>query len=422
MPPNCPPDAPPPASGFTLIRGGAVCGFGQSGGDARPGAVVASAGRVIDAGPTTEINKRYAADAEHTIDLPGGVLLPGMVNAHTHLQLTAIGPQPYTGGFVSWIEMLRRHWPGDGEPFTKQPCESWFVDAVADGAQQCVQAGVQGVGDITRFDREQAVRRDAGLSGISFIELFGHGPPFDDAARERMRLPAEGFQPHAPYSAGPSVFDAAAGSGAAVSCHLAETLDELRFVRDGDGPFLELLKSPPAKWDDGFAANFGRGLSPVAWMEPHLRRRPWLLAHCNYVSDADIALLAETGASVAYCPIASEYFGHENHRYREMLEAGVNVCLGTDSIVCQPPEEPQPLGILPQMRRLHRRDGAAPERLLRMATTHGRAALRMNQDITRLASVAFDPGDTADALTQVLRNDHPVEAIDLNHTAKGISS
>lgn len=411
-------------SPITLICAGATAGFDALGPDARPGAVAVAGGKIIAAGPTSDLQRRYLADASAVADRPGELLLPGMVNAHAHLQLTSIGPQPYTGDFVSWVEMLRRHWPGDGEPFAKQPSESWFVAAVRDGAQQSLVAGVQAVGDIIRFDVEAKAQRDAELDGVSFLELFGHGPPFDDAALARLASPAEGFQPHAPYSAGPAVFAAAAASGRPVSTHLAETHDELEFVATGRGAFLDLLKAPPPKWSDEFTANYDAGLSPVQWMETYLRQTPWLLAHCNYVSDDDITLLAETGASVAYCPIASEYFGHhrsgKTHRYRDMVAAGVNVCIGTDSIVCQPATEvePQPLGILPQMRRLYQRDATDPALLLRMATTHGRRALQLGPEVTRLAAAAFDPQDDTDALTQVLRNRAPVQGIGLKRKDK----
>lgn len=405
---------------ITLIRAGAVAGFDGFGPEARPGAVAAVNGRVIDAGPTPDLEKKYLADAATVVDRPDELLLPGMVNAHAHLQLTRIGPQPYTGDFVSWVEMLRRHWPGDGEPFEKQPCESWFVAAVREGARQSLAAGVVAVGDIMRFDAEVEAQREAGLAGVGFVELFGHGPPFDDAALARLAQPAEGFQPHAPYSAGPAVFEAAVASGRPVCTHLAETHDEREFVAAGRGAFLDLLKAPPTKWSDAFAQNYSQGLSPVRWMEPYLRQTRWLLAHCNYVSDDDIALLAETDASVAYCPLASEYFGHVDHRYRDMLDAGVNVCLGTDSIVCQPADEAQPLGILPQMRRLYRRDATDPAVLLRMATTHGRRALRLEptEAVTRLAAVRFDPADRTDPLAQVLHNRSPVQCVALSESDK----
>lgn len=401
----------------TLIRAGAIDGFDEgeiplrSSGTARPGAVVIAGGQVIAAGPTAEIERRYIADARHTLDLPDRLLLPGLVNAHTHLELTGIGPQPYGGDFIGWVTMLRKLMPAD---------QSGFAQAAADGATQAKAAGVQAVGDITRFAAVAAARRDATLGGVSFLEVFGMGPPWDAEALAAIAdadAKVDGFQPHAPYSAGPALFDAACASGLPVSCHLAETLDEARFIAEGDGPFLELLQAL-GKWSLGFASHYGHGQSPVQWMEPYLRRAPWLLAHCNYISDDDIALLAETNASVAYCPIASEYFGHHasasggGHRYRDMLDAGVNVCLGTDSIVCQPAHEAQPLGVLPQMRRLYQRDQTDPALLLRMATTHGRSALQLDGCVTRLAAAAFDPDDATDPLQQVLLRNDSVGSLD----------
>ncbi len=221
-----------------------------------------------------------------------------------------------------------------------------------------------------------------------------------------------GWQPHAPYSAGPALFRAAARSGRPVSCHLAETREELEFVATGGGPFRALLQQM-GKWSEAFAGFYDQGLSPVGWMEPHLREQPWLLAHCNYVSDEDIDLLAETRASVAYCPVASEYFGHVGHRYREMIDAGVNVCLGTDSIACQPSHQAQPLGMLPQMRRLYQRDRTDPALLLNMATTHGWRAIGLTAELRRLARVTFDPLDHRPVLEQILTSDAAVEAVEL---------
>ena len=419
--------APPARDPVTLICAGAIDGFEQASidgqGRARPGAVVVGRqGAVIDAGPTAEMDRRYAGDVQQTVELPDRLILPGMVNAHAHLELTASGPQPYGGDFIGWVAMLRQHWPGDGEPFAKTPSSAWFAQAAAAGARQSLDAGVYAVGDITRFTEVAQARQDAGLEGVSFIEVFGMGPPWDaeGLATIGRSSPTDGVQPHAPYSAGPALFEAACASGRPVSCHLAETRDEARFIAEGDGPFLELLESL-GKWSPEFATHYGRGLSPVQWMEPYLRRAPWLLAHCNYVSDDDIALLAETDASVAYCPIASEYFGHHasgasggGHRYRDMLDAGINVCLGTDSIVCQPPDEVQPLGILPQMRRLYQRDQTDSALLLRMATDHGQRALARQGGIDVLMAVPFDVNEPTDPLTQTLQRRDAVETISVS--------
>ena len=408
------------------MRAGAVVGFAEQAQPARPGAVAFDAGRVLAAGPASDVERRYADAATRTVDLPDRVVVPGLVNAHGHLELTAVGPRPYPGSFTGWVRNL----------LEARPTEPAAIAAsVARGVALSAAAGTDAVGDIggaaAGQDAAWAVLRDAALGGVFFPELIAQAPERTDSELERLAaLPADsgppgamrlGVSPHAPYSTGPRVYDAAARAaqdrGLAVTTHLAETPDEARFVAEAAGPFRDFLEERGA-WNDEVGGAYGGGLSPVRWMEPYLRRAPWLLAHCNYVSDDDIELLGQTRASVAYCPIASEYFGHEKHRYRDMLEAGVNVCLGTDSIVCQPPapQEKQPLGVLPQMRRLHRRDGTDPGLLLEMATAHGRRALQVDGPLHRLAALRFDPDDPTDALKQAMGRTDPAQAIELSVT------
>ncbi len=394
------PDAPPEARGH------------------RPGAVAVQSGRVIATGEADAMRHRYGNDAATVIDRPGDLLLPGLVNAHAHLDLTALGPRPSGDDFIGWVTTLRDHLPAGGAPTPRG--DAWSAASAARGAAMSLASGVQAVGDIARSD---TARRHAQLAGTTYRELLGLGSPWDDAALTwlhsspipdpRSPVPAEGLQPHAPYSAGPALYHAAARSGRPVSTHLAETPEELRFVRDGDGPFRDLLQRL-GKWDPAFARHYGHGQTPVQWMAPYLRQTPWLLAHCNYLTDDDITLIAATGASVAYCPVASDYFGHANHPYRDLLAAGVNVALGTDSILCQPPGEPQPLGLVPQMRHLFRRDAADPALLLRMATVHGRRALNLDDTVTMLVALPFDPADATDPLKQVLLRDEPATSLPLH--------
>ena len=393
-------------SAMTLWIAGATRGFdAEPAGGYRPGAVLVQAGRVVATGEAAAMRRRWGGDAAAVSERPGEVLLPGMINAHSHLELTAVGPRPYGGSFIDWVQQVRALAPAD---------VAAAAEAAWRGAAMSLASGVEAVGDIARSPAVAEAWRDTGLGGTGFVELFGLGPPHDVAAlagltaHPQNQTPAphtrHGLQPHAPYSAGPGLYHAAAASGLPLCTHLAETPEELRFVRDGDGPFRDLLRHL-GKWSDAFATHYGRGLTPVQWMARHLRRAPWLLAHCNYVTDGDIALLAETDASVAYCPVASDYFGHRRHRYRDQLAAGVNVCLGTDSIMCQRADEPQPLGVVPQMRHLFRRDGTDPELLLQMATSHGRRALCLDGPPQSLVALRFDPDDPADALEQALRRD-----------------
>lgn len=399
---------------------------------ARPAMLVLEAGRIVYAGEPDDREARKV-DQPRVIHLPDRLILPALVNAHAHLDLTHVGPRPYPGDFVEWLRMVIAERPKPDEGGA-------IVEAVHAGLALSRQGGVGFIGDIAGTPLAATARQqappDERIPGVSYLECFGIGAAQEAAARNLRRqiddlkfetsVPAHergvilGIQPHAPYSAGLELYKAAAKLSRSrayrLATHLAESLEEIEIVVEAGGPLANLLRDL-GKWDDSIRPT---GLHPVDHLEPLLRHARWLLAHCNYVEDRHIELLAHSGASVAYCPIASEYFGHRHHRYREMLEAGVNVCLGTDSIICQPLESgPLALSILPQMRRLYRRDGADPDTLLAMATTRGLAAMAIDQRLASLLpqapadliALAFDPDDPRDPLEQVLRHDVPVEPI-----------
>ncbi|MEM6750359.1 MAG: amidohydrolase family protein [Planctomycetota bacterium] len=356
------------------------------------GAVAVQDGRVVAAGDLDNL------PAGETVDLGDVLLTPAHVNAHAHLELTAVGTRPYPGGFVEWVRLLQTERPQDDDA---------VYTSVREGCELLRDAGVGYVGDIGggRYGQTAVARalRDARTQGVAFAEIMGLRGEQLDAAMARLEtgftsdspadVPHVGLQPHAPYSTCPALYQACVDTGRAwglpLCTHLAEMIEEARFVSAAEGPFRDFVEEL-GLWADDLFAHYGQGLSPVQWIQPFLAQAPWLLAHCNYVSDDDIAILARHGASVAYCPIASEYFGHPHdghppHRYRDLMAAGVNVCLGTDSLVCQPGDEPHPLGLLPVMRRLRQRDGVDPATLLAMATTRGHRALGSLADNGTLA-------------------------------------
>ncbi|MEL6330182.1 MAG: amidohydrolase family protein, partial [Planctomycetota bacterium] len=285
-------------------------------------------------------------EADEVIDRPGAVLIPGLVNAHSHLDLTAIGPIPHepADGFVSWIQRVRDLRPSN---------ETEIRSSVAEGVRLSLAGGVVAVGDIagavqgrpSLFAAEAL--SESPLWGTSYVELFGIGVASEttlaalpDLAgrvrawrRPRLRL---GLEPHAPYSVAPDVFEAVAALGLPLATHLAESPEESRFVAEGVGPmrkFLEMLDL----WDEGVAVGAGR--TPVGHLDSFLRSAGSrsLVVHCNNLSKKDIQILVNARAMVAYCPRASAYFDAPGafgpHRYQELFEAGVEVCLGTDSIL-----------------------------------------------------------------------------------------
>lgn len=415
----------------TVIRAGAVRDARQV--DARPGAVAVARGRVVAAGPTVEIERRYR-HVRKTIDRPEDLLMPALVNAHAHLDLTSVGPVPFDGDFPGWLRGVME----------KRPADRDAIDAaVTRGVEMSVEAGVGVVGDIANSADAIAARRRHGLPGVSYLECFGIGRgqaeaisqlewaladmPYETPVPGHHRGVVLGIAPHAPYTVGPDFYDyvtkLSQNRAFRLCTHLAETPDELRFLRAADGPCREHLERL-GKWDDTIRP---MRTDALPFMTPYLKRARWLLVHCNYVKDRNLDVLKRRGASVAYCPVASDYFNHPQneqgqrtpHPYRLMIDIGINVCLGTDSILCQPADEPQPMGILPQMRHLYRRDATDPAILLRMATTNGMLALEMNDaDATltrgapgRFCAVPFDTENPEDPLVQVLAGNAPAQTL-----------
>ncbi len=360
-------------------------------------------------------------------DLPRTILLPAFVNAHTHLDLTHLGPRPHDPGrgFTPWVDMIR----------TERATDDDAVRAsVRRGIELSLAAGVVSVGDIAGALRTTPPTARAsltpwrtmlelGMSGVSFVEFFAIGTGRDrfkqwlPALLETVGGPALragsgwsariGLQPHAPNTVCLAAYQWACQQAATRSLplctHLAESPEERQFVARAQGPMRELLERL-GLWDESIAAEMGRGLSPVEHLAPTLAHAAPILAHVNDASDADIALLAQSRATVAYCPRASEYFGAERtfgpHRYRDMLAAGINVALGTDSIVnlsaaaaLTPADGGTGMSILEEMRLLRKRDRADPVTLLRMGTVSGAGALNLNEEAfafsvgTRLAGV-----------------------------------
>jgi cytosine/adenosine deaminase-related metal-dependent hydrolase len=226
-----------------------------------------------------------------------------------------------------------------------------------------------------------------------------------------------GLQPHAPNTVDLRLYEwaveRARALGLPLATHLAETMVVRRFVMEGAGPQREFLERL-GLWDASVLDHIGRGVAPVEHLEPVLAAGRFVVAHVNDADDAAIERLAGTGTSVAYCPRASTYFGAERvfgpHRYRDMLEAGVNVALGTDSIVNLPAADVERCGIsvLDDMRLLWRRDKTDPCVLLAMATVNGARALGLPESWFSLGQPGRLAGLVAVRVETTPRDEDPV--------------
>ncbi len=372
--------------------------------------------RIVAAGSPHQIDHHPAAPNATVVSLPNHLITPAFVNAHTHLDLSHIGPQPRSG-FAPFVDLVRSRRHVD---------PAAIRESVLLGAKLSRAGGVAAVGDIAGAVQGRAsiepilALRDSGLDGVSFLEFFAMGDSVpractrvDDVTDSALALPASrvrfGLQPHAPYSVAPAGYRHALNRSARdhlpIATHLAESIEEQEFIATAKGPQRALLEAL-GLWNESLLADFGRGKTPVAHLAPVLRDRstPILLVHLNDLSDADVELLAELNARVpihvAYCPRSSDFFGAPAtfgpHRYQELLKAGINVCLGTDSIVNLP--ESQASGDsaritpLDDARLLARRDAADPKQLLEMITVRGAGALGLDPTRFELKSGATVAG------------------------------
>ncbi|GIK19386.1 MAG: 8-oxoguanine deaminase [Phycisphaerales bacterium] len=366
---------------------------------------VSATGRAVAlaVGRPDEVSRHPGAPAAREVSLRGWVLLPGLVNAHTHLDLTHLGPREHDpeDGFVAWVETVRAgRRQGDEE----------IAESVRLGVGLCLAGGTVAVGDISGAPSGRPTvaplraLREGPLSGVSFVEFFAAGALRDRSLARLDQFLEEhaeeltagslvraGLQPHAPNTVEPGGYEHAVALaqryGLALCTHLAETVEERRFIADAEGPQRALLERVGA-WEDRLLGVFGCGLHPIDHLAPTLSRAPFLVAHVNDCPDEErLRVLARAGVSVAYCPRASAYFGAPArfgaHRYREMLAAGINVCLGTDSIVNLPREAADEsrggMNVLDEMRVLVERDGVDARTALAMGTTNGARALGLDE-------------------------------------------
>ncbi len=362
------------------------------------GAVIVRNGRIEAVGPATSLHDKPV------IDYGDAVICPGFVNAHTHLDLTPLaGRVPPSADFADWLCRLMDNLAA--APPTRERSQQ----AMLSGIEQSVSAGVTMVGDVTRAPQwTREVLAESTLRGVSFGEVIAIGKR-RDMLEERLAAAASlehqterlrtGISPHAPYTVEPDAMRACADRArtlrAPLSIHLAETVDEERFTRSRDGRLVTYLQELGV-WDERIPVS-GCGPVELASKTGLLTERT-IVAHANYVTDSDITRIADSGASVAYCPRTHDAFGHRPHRFRDMIAAGINVCVGTDSLASNPS-----LSILDELRFLRERHPDMPGgELIAMGTIRGARALgfeRVAGSITvgMFADLVVVPLDSSEA-------------------------
>jgi cytosine/adenosine deaminase-related metal-dependent hydrolase len=217
---------------------------------------------------------------------------------------------------------------------------------------------------------------------------------------DRVRI---GLSPHAPYSVERHGYEwcveRARSEGFPIATHLAESADERAFLADHSGSLRRIWDFLGA-WDDQVPTFAG---GPIQFAKSvGLLDVPAVLAHVNYCDDEELGILAAGRASVAYCPRTHAYFGHSTHRWRDMLAAGVNVALGTDSVASSPD-----LNLLDDLRLVRQMAPDVPvDRLWELVTTRAARALQTDDRVGSLS-----PGKQADFAVFTAKTDEPLMKI-----------
>ncbi len=306
--------------GAPALRGGAPVAL-------RDGAVALDGDTVVAVGPAAELAARFGRPQRLE-----AVLLPALVNAHLHLELSHLaGAVPGGAGLPAWIEEFVR------ARLASDPAQ--VAPAMVRGAAQLSEAGVAAVGDISNTLDSMEPLAAAGLAGTVFHEVFGASPDRLATARQAARArrasarPAAGLRvvesPHAVYSTDPAGLLDLLG-GAPASLHLAEDPAERQFVTTGGGPFAALrarMGGPPGR--PGWAR------SPVALVAPRLGPG-WLAVHVVDLDEADLAALRACGATAVLCPRSNDQISRAAPPLTRLLAAGIPLAIGTDSLASSP--------------------------------------------------------------------------------------
>ncbi len=361
--------------------------------------LIGSDGRIQAVGGAGEVPGPPGVDSSHW---PDAVVLPGLVNTHTHLELTGFAGLAEEADFPAWIRRIR------ALKAERSPAD--FLAAARAGLLDCFAAGVTTVADTGDSGAVIEALAEAGGSGIAYHEVFGPHPDQVQESMEglrrrvgelrrfaagRVRL---GVSPHAPYTvSGPlyaAVADFAEAEGLPIAVHLAESEAESSLMGSASGPFAEAWKLR------GIPLPALPGRSPVAWLDEHgvLGERT-LAIHAVQADADDLLRLARTRTGVAHCPLSNRRHGHGAAPLDAFLGAGLRVGVGTDSVASV-----GELDLLAEARAARALAGLTAQEALGLVTSGAARALGLEGEVGTLrpglwgdvAVVRIDPTDDAD--------------------------
>jgi cytosine/adenosine deaminase-related metal-dependent hydrolase len=355
------------------------------------GAVAVSGNQIADVGKFDEIRARNSGEI---VDLGEQALLPGLINAHCHLDYTCLcGKIPPKKSFADWIHAI------NAEKAKLSPKD--YLASINKGFAEAKRFGTTTIANLTAFPglipQISAPIRTWWFAELIDVRVPDRASEIVDRAIESLRsAPNWALAPHALFTASKNLYrrceQIARDENILLTTHLAESREEMEMFRDASGPLYEFLKAIGRPMNDCgkgtplelFLDLIGRGGSPnrpraIEVNRPYL---PWIVAHLNEVTESDFGLLerSERRFHVVHSPRSHDYFNHSRFPFEKLHALGFNICLGTDSLASN-----ESLSLFDEMRAFRRSEpGISPDKILEMVTVNPAATLHQENALGRI--------------------------------------
>ncbi len=357
------------------------------------GFVMIQGSRILQVGKRKDL---YFLPSVRMLDLGETVLLPGLINAHCHLDFTALkGKVPYRGSFIDWLKRMGAS--------SRKNAPARFKPSIEAGIQESFSYGTTTLCDISTSWESWQLLRGSGLRAFVFLEIFdliqsspiNYWKKFLEKLQDQIRQwPPNatfrwGLSPHTPFTVSKELLQIVnryldSRKDILTTIHVAESREEGRLFKSASGPLFKSIGSLNPSWI------LSRNTTPVQY----LNESGWLPkldlgVHLNVVNDKDLRLLSKNRIAVVHCPGSHAFFKHPPFKYRKMRQYGIRVCLGTDSLASN-----QSLSLFREMRLFRNEHPAVPAmEILSMVTHKPAEALGMGHELGRIK-----PGYLADLI------------------------
>lgn len=372
------------------------------------GAVAIAGNRIVDVGRSGDVRSRNTGD---TLDLGEQLLLPGLINAHCHLDYTCLrGKIPAQKSFTDWI------WGINANKSELSPKD--YLVSINDGFAEAKRFGTTTIANLTAFP-ELISEIQPPIRTWWFPELIDVRAPeraielVDSAVEALNQIRSWGLAPHALFTASRNLFrhceDMRRNDKVLLTTHLAESREEMQMFRDATGPLYEFIKSIGRPMDD-----CGNKTPLELFLSASLNRSlsQWIVTHLNELTESDFGLLERADAKfhIAHCPRSHDYFGHTPFAFERLRSLGFNICLGTDSLASN-----ESLSLFDEMRAFQKHfPSVSAEEIVQMATVNPARTFRQENAVGRIRPgfqadfIGVPCSGSRDVFDQIVAFDRPV--------------